>query len=277
MGLFDRWSEPADDGGDEGSPFAGRGFVASAIVVGALVVCALVWVFSRSDGEPSQTTRPPVTTATPTATPTRDPVATPEPTRTPTTTPTAAPTAGGCRNPHPDRNLPLAAPRDVTWTFDGGLMIPLQPAGAGPSTTDSDGIRRCYAHSPTGAVLAAMVTLGQIRNPQLTEQMIKRRVAPGPGRNAALGPARSVTTTPRTDDGLPVQFAGFKFIDYTGNRAIVSIAVRVDPRSVGSLPVKLAWSGGDWKLVLAPDGSINGNTAPDQLASLDGYIRFGGA
>ena len=149
MGLFDRWSEPDGDGGDEGSPFAGRGFVASAIVVGALVVCALVWIFSRGDGEPSPITQPSMTTMTPAATPTRDPVATPEPTRTPTTAPPATPAAGGCKNPDPDRRLPLAAPRDVTWTFDGGLMIPLQPAGPDrPPPTPTASAAATRTHPP---------------------------------------------------------------------------------------------------------------------------------
>lgn len=77
--------------------------------------------------------------------------------------------------------------------------------------------------------------------------------------------------------GPTPQFTGFKVLDYLPNRAIISVAVRIDARSVGSLPVTMGWSGGDWKMVLQEDGSINGEVEPDLLGSLDGYVRFGGA
>ena len=39
----------------------------------------------------------------------------------------------------------------------------------------------------------------------------------------------------------------------------------------------MVWSGGDWKAALQPDGSFNGEVAPDVLQWLDGYVRFSGA
>jgi hypothetical protein len=280
VGLLNR-SDPDDDGGAETTAWDGRGFVASAIVVGALAVCALVWVLSRGDGGQTPSTQPPVTEATtaPTEQPSEQPPrppATPgeEPTRTPTTPPPNN-SVGGCKAKSVDRRVPRVAPPAVSWTFESDMLIPLQRQG-GPATQDADGLRHCFAHSPTGAVLAAMVTLGQLRNPDLADAVIQRRVAPGPGRTAALAAAKT-SPTPRNNVGPTPQFTGFKVLDYLPNRAIISVAVRIDARSVGSLPVTMGWSGGDWKMVLQEDGSINGEVEPDLLGSLDGYVRFGGA
>jgi hypothetical protein len=124
-------------------------------------------------------------------------------------------------------------------------------------------------------VLAAMVTLGQIRNPDLTEAVLENRIAPGAGRNRALTAART-SPTPRNSEQDTAQFIGFKVVDYLPNRAIVSIAVQIGNTKVAALPVTLLWTDGDWRLVLQPDGSFNGEVAPDVLQSLTGYVRFGG-
>lgn len=282
MGLFSRDSGDDADTGETGSPWEGRGFVAAAIVVGALGVCGLVWFFAGDGDEPSSTPPPPVveTTAVPTEQPTDGPTptaATPidEPTRTPSAPPPANNSTGGCNAKTVDLRRPKVAPPAVSWVFEADMMIPLQKQG-GPARQDQNGLRYCYAHSPTGAVMAAMGTLGQIRNPDLTEAVLRRRVVPGPGRNIAMKQAKT-SATPDSGTTRTAQFTGFKILDYQPDRAIVSVAVRVDARSVASLPVTMAWHDGDWKMALQPDGTINGETEPDLLGSLDGYVRFGGA
>jgi hypothetical protein len=277
VGLFSGWSDPDDDDGGAGegsSPWEGRGFIASAIVVGALVVCVLVWFFASANGEDTPATQPSVPPATtaPTDQPTEQP--TDEPTSTPGTPPPPVDAAGGCKAKNVDQKPPKVAPVAVTWLFDADMLIPLQRQ-AGPASQDPDGLRHCYAHSPTGAVLAAMVTLAQLRNPALSEAVLQRRTT-GAGRSIALKAAKS----PRTPDGTPAQppqFTGFKILDYQPTRAIIAIALQTDVDKVASLPVTMAWSSGDWKMVLQEDGSINGDASPDLLGSLDGYVRFGGA
>ena len=285
MGLFSRDSDSGSGGDDaegEGARFwQERGFVASAIVVGAVVVCVLVWVFARGSGTPtSQPTETPSTVA-PTEQPTEEPSVPPaSPTEQPaaTTTPGTPPpinsTRGGCHNPKPDPRIPrLAPPPAVTWQFEADMLVPLQADG-GPAATDRNGVRSCFAHSPTGAVLAAMVLLGQIRNPDMVVEVLEKRVAVGPGRTRALDEALH-PTTPRTP--VHVQFAGFKVLDYQRNRAIIQIAAEIDNQNVASLPVTMVWSGGDWKAALQEDGTFNGEVDPDVLQSLDGYVRFSGS
>jgi hypothetical protein len=284
VGLFspDRDSgSGGEDAGGEGTSFwQERGFVAAAIVVGAVVVCVLVWVFARDPGTPA--TQPPASPSVvgpteqqptgepsvPPATPTEEPTST----RTPSGPPT--PGVGGCKLRNPDQRIPRAAPSAVSWQFEADMLIPLQQQG-GPAVTDRSGVRSCFAHSPTGAVLAAMVVLGQIRNPDLTADVLATRIAPGPGRTRAMRETR-VSTTPR-NEGQVTQFTGFKVFDYQPDRAILAIAVQLGDAQLAALPVTMVWSQGDWKAVLQEDGSFNGQVAPDVLASLDGYVRFRGA
>lgn len=287
MGLFSGRSGDGEDdnAGESSSPWENRGYVASAIVIGAVVVCVIVFlVLGRTGGDdqpgagasPSLTESPGQPTEQPSDEPS-EPPATPgeTPTSTPVTPPPVNNAAGGCKAKNPDQRIPRAAPPAVSWQFDTDMLIPLQAQG-GPASTDANGLRYCFAHSPTGAVLAAMVTLGQIRNPELTRTVLERRIAPGAGRTKALSENRT-SPTPQKEVGEAPQFTGFKVIDYLPGRAIVTLAVQVDFRSVASLPVTLLWQGGDWKVVLQADGSFNGAVAPDILGSLDGYVRFGGA
>ncbi|MEV6284483.1 hypothetical protein [Kribbella sp. NPDC051770] len=276
-----RDSSGSGDDGNNASVWESRGFVASAIVIGAVVVCLVVWLVAGGarSGTPDSRQSPSVTPTQvgPTDDSSDDPTeppATPDP---PSSTPSVPPTpsgTGGCRAKNPPQRIPREAPGAVSWQFETNMLIPLQAQG-GPAVQDAKGLRSCFAHSPTGAVLAAMVTLGQIRNPQLTEAVLRTRIAPGDGRTLALKAVRT-SPTPR-NTGQTSQFTGFKVIDYLPNRAIISIAVRLDSQKVAGLPVTLLWQDNDWKLVLQPDGSFNGAVAPDVLQSLEGYVRFGGA
>lgn len=284
MGLFSRDPDAGDDDdadGDGARFFEERGFVAAAIVVGAVLVCLLVWFFARggSDTPTSQSSETPnivVPTEQPTeepSVPPATPTEVPGSTITPSTPPPINSSTGGCNNKNPDVRTPKVAPPAVTWQFDDDMLIPLQ-VDAGPAKTDRTGVRSCFAHSPTGSVLAAMVLLGQIRNPDLTEDVLLTRVMAGPGRNRALAEFRNPSTP---HEPGTVQFAGFKVLVYESNRAILQIAVQANSRDFAALQVTMRWTGRDWMAQLYEDGTFNGEVAPDVLASLDSYVRFRGA
>ncbi len=288
MGLFSGRSGDGDDDDDDAtetsSPWENRGYVASAIVIGAVVVCVIVFLaVGRNGGDdrsgagttPATTVPTDVPTDVPSDEPTEPPATPGDPTSGPVTPPPVNNSTGGCKAKNPDQRIPRSAPAAVSWQFETNMLIPLQAQG-GPASTDASGLRYCFAHSPTGAVLAAMVTLGQIRNPDLTKAVLQRRIAPGEGRTKALNENR-ISPSPAHDVGGTPQYTGFKVVDYLPGRAIVALAVQVDFRSVASLPITLVWQNGDWKVVLQPDGSFNGEVQPDILGSLDGYVRFGGA
>jgi hypothetical protein len=283
MGLYSRDPDSGggdDAGGGETSFWEERGFVASAIVVGAIVVCLLVWFFARGDGTPTSQPSTSPSTVVPTEQPTDEPSVPPAtpPTEQPSSTPTRRPTpgVGGCRTKNPDQRIPRSAPTAVTWEFETDMLIPRQQQG-GPAEMDQAGVRSCFAHSPTGAVLAAMVILGQIRNPALTERVLLQQVVANQGRTRALAEAKATPTPGDTAPPGQSQFTGFKVLDYLQNRAVIAIAVRIDDSNVASMPVTMVWKGGDWRAELKEDGSFNGEVEPDLLRSLDGYVRFGGA
>jgi hypothetical protein len=157
------------------------------------------------------------------------------------------------------------------------MLVPIQ-AAAGPASTAANGVRSCFAHSPTGAVLAAMVLLGQVQNPEVSVATLKSRVLAGPGRDAAIAAARSELQTPPTEAG-DVQFSGFKVLYYPRNATstVIQVVANLNNKAYGALPITMQWSHGDWYAVLQDDGTFNGSVEPDILSSLNGYVRFSGA
>ncbi|WP_350280057.1 hypothetical protein [Kribbella sp. HUAS MG21] len=286
MGLFSRDDDSGDDSdGAKNSFLEERGFIASAIVVGAVLVCLVVWFMAggRSDDPtagPSQTPSTVVPTGQPTEEESTEP---PAPTEEPSATRTAPPPpnsrTGGCNAKNPSQAIPrVAAPLAVSWQFEGKMLIPIQ-AESGPAKTSPNGVRSCFAHSPTGAVLAAMVLLGQLQNPEVGIAALNSRVYPGPGRDAAIAAAKQAASTPSTTVAGDIQFAGFKVLDYPPNatRAIIQVVADLNNKAYGAMPVTMRWYKGDWYIELQTDGSFNGSTEPDILTSLSGYVRFSGS
>jgi hypothetical protein len=280
VAIFSGRSGDSDDRDDQ-NPFSSRTFVASAIVIAAVAVCGIALVFLGGSDTPSGTSTPtpaaddtgPTGPTEPTTAPTQPP-ATADPTPVdPTREPTSPPIGRGpCRIAAGDQREVSTAPAGVTWRFESGMLIPTR-RDIGPGTQDSNGVFGCFAHSPIGAVFAAMAVLAQVQDESSAARVIEARVADGPGRKLALAEARRLNATPGRA-GAPVQFVGFKFVDYTPGRTIVSLAIQTDPDHVAGMPVTMRWLSGDWRMELRSDGSISGD--PDVLASLDGYVRFRG-
>ncbi|WP_329004484.1 hypothetical protein OHA18_13930 [Kribbella sp. NBC_00709] len=286
MGLFSRDPDSDDDSDGEKTSFLEeRGFIASAIVIGAVLICLVVWfmVGGRSDNpaaDPSQTPSTLVPTGQPTDTGPTGPPATPTEQPTPTRTAPPPPNShtGGCHDPSPDQAIPrIAAPVGVSWQFEAEMLIPVQ-AASGPATTSLDGVRSCFAHSPTGAVLAAMVLLGQMQNPAVGIATLRSRVLAGPGKTAALAAAKDDKVTPPTVAG-ELQFSGFKVLYYPphATTTVIQVVANLDNKAYGAMPITMQWWHGDWYAVLQDDGTFNGSVEPDILSSLNGYVRFSGA
>jgi hypothetical protein len=286
VGLFSRNPDSGDDADGEKTSFLEeRGFIASAIVVGAVLICLVVWFMtSRSSGSPAANPSQSPSTVVPTGQPTDEEptgppaTATEQPTSTRTPPPPPNSHTGGCHDPNPAQAIPrVAAPPAVTWQFEGEMLIPIQ-AESGPATTTAGGVRSCFAHSPTGAVLAAMVLLGQIQNRAVGVAVLRSRVMAGPGRTAAIAAAKDGAETPETEAGV-VQFAGFKVLSYPPNAttAIIQVVASLDNKAYGAMPITMQWSHGDWYAALQDDGTFNGSVEPDILSSLSGYVRFSGA
>ncbi|MFD7008134.1 hypothetical protein [Rhodococcus jostii] len=169
-----------------------------------------------------------------------------------------------------------AAPDSVTWTNYRGVEVPSSTTG-GPSANGK--VPGGYAHTPQGAVLAAMQ--GQTRLALAPDDewptVASTVLAFGPGRDA-YAIARSMTSiADAADPAQTAQYAGFRVNDYSDDRATVSLATRIPGGQLAASPTTLTWKGNDWRIEL-PDPAANpvsddGTTATDpaELHSLDGY------
>lgn len=178
--------------------------------------------------------------------------------------------ASACGLAPGEQAVPSVPPVSTDWELVGSMAAPTAPGSIGPGTVD-EGLRSCFARSPLGALYAATSFLATTSEPRLRLPAVTQLTARGEGRDRALGLIEGSDTG--GDDG-GVQFAGFTFLNYDPDEAIVDIALRTGG-NVGHLPVPLRWEDGDWKILFPPDGDLYGNIAP--LPNLTGYVPWSGA
>ena len=239
----------SDDSTQPSNPFASRGFIAAAIVIGVILLAGVVVLVTAL-------TAPHTPVAQPTSTPS-GPIASGD-----------DKSVCGLKGFETESSL-TAAPTHTKWELVGTVATPTDPNCPGPGRIDSDGFRSCFAHTAAGALYAsvnfiALGTDGTLR-PRLTEL-----VADGPGKDAIASSDPNAGS-----DSARAQLAGFKVDSYDGGSATVDLALNYNTGDLVSVPIKLVWEAGDWKLVLAEDGSLP--LKPAQLQSLGGYIPWAGA
>jgi len=236
---------------EQRSPFSRPGFIAATIVVGIIALAAIIVLVTSltrgSDDNNAQPTEGPSTSSTPSAEASDESV---------------------CGlDGFEDTNTLTQAPEN-DWELVGTVAAPTDPEGAGPAEI-TDGLRTCYAHTAEGALFlavnfAAMGTDASLRDrlPQL--------VAPGPGRDAliALGSDSSGST-------LRAQVAGYSIGSYSAREATVDLAVNFSSGELVSLPLKLVWAEGDWKIQMTDAGVLPLSPAP--IDNLGGYTPWSGA
>jgi hypothetical protein len=186
--------------------------------------------------------------------------------------PAANPAAGvgGCDVPPGPQAIPVSAPPGVTWELYDTVALPFS-AQAGPAVINGD-VARCYAHSPTGALLATVQIAVRYALAANWQAVIATQVMPGTGRNvyAAERPGADVTI----QAGQFGQFAGFQFVTYTSAIAVVQIVVQLPSGEMQATTMTVQWSAGDWRLQLQPDGSPGPNV--QQIPNLTGFIPWAG-
>jgi hypothetical protein len=183
--------------------------------------------------------------------------------------------------------VPRVSLASVRWSGFYGVELPVS-AQAGPYDT-SGGMAAGFAHSPLGALLAA-VNIGVRANaqwgPRIFTAVIRGQVT-GPDAAALLAGCRAAynqaAQAGQVTGGQPLGTAdvteqAFRWIAYTPAAAILDLAV-AGPGGNGatvraSVQMEAVWDGGDWKVV-APPGGDWGNSAAE-LSSLAGYTVFPG-
>lgn len=237
------------------SPWTRPGFIAAAAVVAFIVLGAVaVTLLPDDDGTSS-------------ARPTGVPPATDAATAPAAETPGAGGPGAG--------SVPTTAPEGVEWRLLGQVAVPYS-ATAGPrnaTATTASG----YAHTPTGALIAAvqlaaraaLSTGRQVWEPTITGQFV-----PSPDRDKLLELLRAAPQA-QDEPGELSQVAGFQFLSYTPDAAVIGLAFRT-PGSAGTyhiLTATLSWRDNDWRMHAPPAGtwtSINRATT-----DLTGVVAWG--
>ncbi|TLS45737.1 hypothetical protein FE633_13300 [Streptomyces montanus] len=196
----------------------------------------------------------------------------------PSTTPKApAPPAesddGSCpKLSDTDTSVSDNAPKGVTWELIDGFALPSSKT-SGPGRVDGD-VAHCYAHTPTGALIAAVQITGRQLSADDWESIVERQCV-GDGKDYYLTKRRKV----EQEEGSQAlsadqhgQVAGYRFITYDDRTAVVDIVWRDKNGGLGAGSATMKWSGSDWKNEItktpaAPGGAID---------SLAGYTAWSG-
>lgn len=249
------------DGDDEpGSPWTQKAFLASAVVVGLLVILGAVLVFTGPSDGTDRTDPSPTSTSS---------------SGSPSTSASTEPISGSaCGLPAGDQLVPATAPEDTEWELVGDVATPTAPETHGPGQVD-DGLRSCFAGTPTGALYAAVNYFASTSEPELRQRAASELTASGAGRERAIEEAAGQ----QTDSGGGVQVEGFTFLNYSEDAATVDLAFR-STRADGTsglvhMPLSLVWEAGDWKTSLPASGELFPGLGP--IPDLVGYVPWAGA
>ncbi|MCZ2404388.1 hypothetical protein IV498_14680 [Paenarthrobacter sp. Z7-10] len=242
------------------NPLTRPRFIIPAVIVAVLIIAAIVLAIIPKGGG----------TAAPEGTGPTDSVATAS---TPNPASTAAPASASaqseasiCGLPAGTQTTPVTTPEGTKWELVGKIATPTSPKKYGPGRTGSNGLRSCFAHSPTGALYAGMnmVVLSSTGHSNLVTKYL---TVDGPERDKLLAAPGSASI------GDPdFQLAGFRISDYSGSRAVIDYGFKVSNGTFGSIPVAMQWQDGDWKFIPPASGQNEGR----QISDLNGFIPWTG-
>ena len=227
------------DSSEEQSPF-GRGFIAASIVIGAVVVCGavlLIGSFGSSGSAASPAAQAKQQAVVPTEPARSEPAAPATPVNSRSVNST------GCNRSAGDQSVPQQPPAVDGWEVSSRIVVP-RSSGFGPARTDADGFRRCFAHSPTGAVYAAYSAYAAMADQDKVVATARKLMVPGPGTDALIHELQ----TDQSASGYTVpQLAGYRVIDASPDRVSLMLATSVNSAYM-SLTLTLVWHDGDWRL-----------------------------
>ena len=240
----------------ESNPFTKPGFIiAAALVVALLAATIVIFLLPKGDSAAQPAPAPPRGNAS--------------------AAPSAPADAGGksiCGLPSSTDTALGTAPKSK-WELVGKTAAPTDPKTFGPGLTDGEGFRSCFAHSPTGALYAAvnMIALGSSAT-QDSLKLADKLVVPGPGRDAAMAQAKAQTSIPKS--GEVAQISGFLVKSYSPAEADVDLAIKLPNGALAHSVLSLRWVAGDWKVKASDDGQVFNGIA--QLTDLSGFILWSG-
>lgn len=242
--TLDRQNSTAD------SPWMKPKFVVSAVVVLLLVVLGVVLAIVGPGSD--------------------EPAAPPEAIPTAVTAPPAD-SGSICGLPAGDQTVPRTAPVGTRWQLVGTMAAPTAPATFGPGS-ETDGVPTCFAHSPTGALYAAVNFVATSTSAGKAAALIEE-AGTGIGQSAAAEQA----SRPGSPTSGSLQVAGFNVLAYTDASASIDLLFRASTDAGAGyvhLIAPLVWDG-TWKWSLPPSG--NPYEAIQAVPSANGYVPWSGA
>ncbi|MDU5232194.1 hypothetical protein [Actinomyces sp.] len=235
------------------------GFIVSALLVVALVV-ALVFLLITRDAAPS-------------------PQAGQDTTQTSTSSSERlAPTTGSsdakgesdsvCGLVASDQVIPTQALPSVPVSVGTRIQVP-SIDGYGPGVRE--GVSHCFAHNPSGAILAAANFLTWMSSKEQLDEVVPALVAEGPNKERMEA---AVKDEWQGETGSAFIIRGFKYEDRGPDDAMVVLAVShvAFPDKIVGWPLVLTWQDGDWK-VEAPSTDSWGERLIDSMP-LEGFIEW---
>lgn len=235
---------------DSQSPFRSRGFIVAAIVVGAIVLAAIVVLVTSLLGGGDNNADP---TPAPTTSTSADPGS-------------ADPSVCGLEGFEETSSLTTAPENE--WELVGTMAAPVDDR-SGPGDVAAGGFRSCFAHTAEGALFAAVNFVATGTDATLGLRLVEL-VAPGPGRDALEAQSSGGSAS-----NLRAQVAGFKVSAYSADAATIDLALNYSAGELVSVPLKLVWVEGDWKVEMTDAGELP--LAPAQIQNLGGYTPWSGA
>ena len=190
----------------------------------------------------------------------------------PTVTPTAAQPSAPSTPPRQVLPPLTAAPIGVTWELLLGVALPTSRTD-GP-TRVTGAVHAGFSRTPTGALLAdAQIADRSIIEPSIPglRQIAAEQLVEGPGKVAYLNLVNSFKDNNSPAAGY-AQYAGFRFITYTPDLAVISLATRGKSGRLQVGTDTMRRVDGDWKLELPASGLQQ----PQVVQDLAGYVPWSG-
>jgi hypothetical protein len=176
---------------------------------------------------------------------------------------------GSCPAGPVSDTIPAAAPSDLVWKNIAGMLVPTSPT-AGPTRYQGP-VWSCYAHTPTGSVMAAYDIFAGLISPNW-HTIAEREIVPGPGQQAYITASESQPYQAVPPGDIP-QAVGFEVVGYTPQQATIETLQDGGENGYQANQLTVAWDDGDWKLVVTPDGSSGPD--PQLVTSASGFVLWG--
>jgi hypothetical protein len=169
-----------------------------------------------------------------------------------------------------DTTIPGTPPADLAWKNIGAFLVPTSPT-FGP-TRYTNTLWSCYRHDPMGAVLASYVITAGLSNRDW-RTVAQAQIVPGPGQKAFIQAGDQQAFRP-PQPGQVAEPVGFQVVTYTPQQATIDALADAGDGQYQVEQNTVAWTGGDWKLVVTPDGRSGPD--PQLVSSASGFVLWGG-